>query len=108
MIYIISGIAKSGKTYIAKELTKRYHIPYFSTDYIMMMLAKGNENLKIDVDACDHTVSQKLEPYIYALISTMVHNKIDYVVEGVHFNPDFGAKLIEEFKGKVKIIYLGY
>lgn len=108
VIYIISGVAKSGKTLIAKEITNRYQIPYFSTDYIMMMLFHGNKNLNIDIDASDSTVSNQLEPYLFGLISTMIENKVDYLLEGVHFNPDFSSKLYRKFKNDIRIVYLGY
>jgi len=108
MIYIIAGIAKSGKTTIAKEFTKRYHIPYFSTDYIMMMLYRGNPELGIDHQASDTNVSRQIQPYIYGMIQTMVENKVDYVIEGVHFNPDFSNQLLREFPNDIRIVYLGY
>lgn len=108
MIYIVSGVAKSGKTLVSKEITKRYHIPYFSTDYLMMMLFQGNKDLNIDIHASDSTVSKQLEPYLLGLITTMIQNKVDYLLEGVHFNPDFGSMLIKKFPDDITIIYLGY
>ena len=108
MIYILGGIAKSGKTTIAKEFNKRYNIPYFSTDYIMMMLHRGNNELDIDPTEGDSIVATKLEPYIYGMLKTMIENKVNYLIEGVHFNPEFSAKLKEEFPNEIKIIYLGY
>jgi 2-phosphoglycerate kinase len=108
MIYIIAGIAKSGKTTIAKEFTKRYGIPYFSTDYIMMMLYRGNSDLGIDPLASDTSVSRQIKPYVYGLIKTMVENKVDYLIEGVHFSPDFSSELLKEYPNDIRIVYLGY
>ena len=108
MIYILAGIAKSGKTTIAREFNKRYNIPYFSTDYIMMMLSRGNKELGVNPDASDSTVSKQIQPYVYGMIKTMIENKVDYLIEGVHFNPDFSRELIDEFPNDIKIIYLGY
>lgn len=108
MIYILTGIAKSGKTKVSKEIVRRKSIPLFSTDYIMMMLSKGNKELEIDIDASDNTVSKELEPYILGMISTMIENNAEYLLEGVHFNPDFSRYLLDCYPKDVKIIYLGY
>ena len=108
MIYVLTGIAKSGKTKVAREIVKRKSIPLFSTDYIMMMLSKGNKDPDIDIDASDSSVAKDLEPYIYGMISTMIENKVDYLLEGVHFNPDFSRRLIEKYPNDIRIVYLGY
>jgi len=108
MIYIIAGIAKSGKTTIAKEFTKRYNIPYFSTDYIMMMLHRGNPDIDVDPELSDSSVAKQIQPYVYGMIKTMVENKVDYLLEGVHFNPDFASELLKEYPNDIKIVYLGY
>ena len=108
MIYVISGVAKAGKTFISEKVKERYCLSVFTTDYIMMMLHKGNEDLNIDIVASDSSVAKKLEPYVYGLLETMVQNNIDYLIEGVHFNTDFSRKLIDDFGDSIKIIYLGY
>jgi 2-phosphoglycerate kinase len=108
MIYILAGIAKSGKTTIAREFTKRYNIPYFSTDYIMMMLSRGNKELGVDPNSSDSSVARQIQPYVYGMIKTMVENKVDYLIEGVHFNPDFAKELITEYPNDIKLLYLGF
>lgn len=108
MLYIITGIAKAGKSYLAKEIVEEYRIPRFSTDYIMVMLDAKKEENGIDIHASDRTVSTFVEPYLYNLVKTMVIAKEDYVIEGVHFNPDFAKKLTDEFGDDIRIIYLGY
>ncbi len=108
MIYIITGIPKSGKTTIAKEFIKRYKIPYFSTDYIMMMLSRGNPELRIDPNIGDSIVSKQIKPYVYAMIKTMIENKVDYLIEGVHFSPLFAKELLVEYPNDIQVTYLGY
>jgi hypothetical protein len=108
MIYILTGIAKSGKTFLSKEIKNTYNIPTFSTDYIMMMLHHRNFDPSIDINASDSTVAKKLEPYIYSLIQAMIENNETCLIEGVHFNTDFSAKLLLEFKDNLTIMYLGY
>lgn len=108
MIYILAGIAKSGKTFVANEIVKRKRVRVFSTDYIMMMLHHGNKDLNIDIDATDSEVAASLEPYIAGMIQTMIENNVTYVLEGVHFNTDFCKMLFDKYPGKIRIIYLGY
>lgn len=108
MLYIISGIAKAGKSYLAKQIVAKYHLGYFSTDYLMMSLVRGNKSLNIDSNASDITVSNQLKPYLESMIKTMIENQLDYVIEGVHVQPDLADSLIKQYPGKVKIIYLGY
>jgi len=108
VIYILSGVAKSGKTYISEKILKDYGISSFSTDYLMMSLARANPNIGINPDSDDAVVADQLEPYLYEMIKTMVENNKTYLIEGVHFNPPFAQKLISEFKGKLRFVYLGF
>ena len=38
MIYLIGGVSKSGKSYIASKVMKEKDIPYFSTDFLLWSL----------------------------------------------------------------------
>ena len=108
MIYIITGIAKSGKTLISQEMKHRFNLSVFSTDYIMMMLHYSDESPDLDINASDSTVARKIEPYVYGLIKAMVHQREDVVIEGVHFTPEFSERLLREFHVNLRIVYLGY
>ncbi len=108
MIYILSGVAKSGKSYLAKKILLEKNIANFSTDYLMMGLALGNPKLHIDYDDDDFIVAAQLEPYLFHMISAMARNGLDYLIEGVHFKPDFARKLIDAFPDKIRVLYLGY
>lgn len=108
MLYILSGIAKSGKSLVAKELIRRFHLPLTQTDHIMMMLYRGNPQLNIHIDASDSTVARELEPYIRGLFQTIIENKKDYLVEGVHLLTSYAHELLENYPNDVRILYLGY
>lgn len=108
MIYILTGVAKSGKSTVVKHIHKRYNIPYFSTDYIMMMLHEGNPELDVDIDASDSTVSNQIQPYLHGLITTLIRNQETYVIEGVHFNTPYAKELLESYPNDIRILYLGY
>ncbi|RJX26715.1 MAG: hypothetical protein C4537_02370 [Acholeplasma sp.] len=108
MLYILTGVAKSGKSLVAKELVKRYHLPLTQTDHIMMMLYRGNPNLNIHIDASDSTVAFELEPYLRGLFQTIIENKKDHLVEGVHLLTSYAHELMTNYPTKVRILYLGY
>jgi len=108
MIYIITGIAKAGKTFITNRLVKEKKLGYFSTDLLMMSLANGNKSIGINPDASDITVSNQLRPYLNAMIQTVMENQIDYIFEGVHFQPDFVRHLLDKYPSKIKVLFLGY
>ena len=108
MIYILSGIAKSGKSIIAKDVLKTHHMYVISTDWIMMMLYYGNKDLTIDIKKSDATVSAFLRPYIEGLITSLADSKMDYLIEGVHVEPAMVEKLMKRFPNKIRAIFLGY
>ncbi len=108
MIYILTGIAKSGKSIVSKYILKTYQIPVISTDQIMMMVYYGNPELKLDINASDDTVSRMLEPYLYGLIKSLSSSKKDTLIEGVHFRASFVKKLQDEFPKMIQALYLGY
>ncbi len=108
MIYIISGVAKSGKTTVSQWLLKTHQISVFSTDFLMMALTRGNPTGAVNEKDDDKVVAQAMEPFLEAMIETMIHNQIDYIIEGVHFNPDFAARLLRIYPHSIRLIYLGY
>lgn len=108
MIVLIGGVAKSGKTTLAKQLLKEEQLAYFSTDYLMMSFVKGNPSLGIHADDDDFVVAKSLEPYLLGMIETMVHNRLNYCIEGVHLYPDFGLQMTHLFPNDVLYICLGY
>lgn len=108
MIYILTGMAKTGKSILAKELSKQTGFSIIPTDYIMMMFHKTDRTLGVDVTDSDPSVSKALEPYLMSLIETMIENKDDYIIEGVHFLPTFSKKLMSCYPNDIKILYLGY
>lgn len=108
MIYILTGIAKSGKSIISKTIMERYPIQVISTDQIMMMIHYGSPEFKLDVNASDDTVSRKLEPFIRGLIKSLVSASKDALIEGVHFRAEFVKSLMASYPGKIRAVYLGY
>jgi len=108
MVYIITGIAKAGKSFLTNYIVQHKKIGYFSSDLLMMSLAKGNKSIGINPNASDISVSKQLEPYLHGMVQTVIENQIDYIFEGVHFQPDFVKNLIEKYPSKIKVVFLGY
>ena len=108
MIYILTGMAKSGKTIVAKALAEKTGFSILSTDYLMMMFHRTNQDIGINADQSDPSVSKALEPYLESLIDTMIENKADHIIEGVHFLPSFAHRLMNKYPHLINIIFFGY
>ena len=61
MIYLIGGVLKSGKTYVARKMMEEYNIPFFETDFLNYALSDEG-TFKHDDD--DTLVAKILEPKI--------------------------------------------
>ena len=108
MIYIVAGIAKSGKSMVAQTLLKEHHLNIISTDLVMMMLHHAHGQAIVDIHKSDVTVSTHLKPYLQGIIKTLVSFPKDYVIEGVHIQPDFAYALSQLYPNNIKTIFLGY
>ncbi len=108
MIYILTGIAKSGKSYLVNQLKDISHFDIIQTDEIMMDVHKKNLNSKLDIHASDRSVANILKPFITKIITSKISDNKDTLIEGVHFNTDYARSLINQYPNKVRIIYIGY
>lgn len=106
MIYLIGGVSKSGKSFIASKVMKEKDIPYFSTDFLLWSLG-GDDGLFSYSDP-DFHVSKILKPYILKIISFLIRNKTDYLIEGTHITPSLFMELKELYKDEIKACFLGY
>lgn len=108
MIYILTGIAKSGKSLVSKRIKEVYDVSFISTDKIMIQLHETKEVKDLDIYASDRTVAHKIEPFVLDMIKEKIDSEEDVLFEGVHFNTPFARFLLDQFPGKVKVLYLGY
>jgi len=131
MIYIIGGAPRSGKTKLAKRLSRKLSVPIYSTDKLRIQVARKTPVSKIDlmfpfnrmfdgdkVDECfrkykseDFLNADKVEAscLIEEIITFMKHNlnnNNDYIIEGVHLLPRY-IKKIQLSISECRIIYLG-
>lgn len=109
MIYILTGVAKAGKTYVANMIRKEKGLSVFSSDYLMMAVAKGDPSLGLKPDSDDDEIVAKiLEPFLLGMINAMAENGVEIVLEGVHFYPEFLNKLVQKHPQSIKVCILGY
>lgn len=108
MIYLIGGIAKAGKTYVAKRLMAKIGCGYFSTDYLMMALFRAMPEGPVDPEDADDVVSKAMEPFLRGMLRAMVENGLDYILEGVHLTPASVSRWMREYPGKLRCVFLGY
>ncbi len=107
MIYLIGGVAKGGKTYIAKKIMKEKNIPYFSTDFLLWSLS-DRSSFGLKHSDPDYIASPILEPFITSIIDYLIWNEDEYVLEGTHITPSLVTKLNEKYSEKIKACFLGY
>jgi len=108
MIYLIGGISKSGKSYIAKSIMDKYNIPFFSTDFLLWSLGSNNNDGLFNYYSPDKEVSVIMEPYLLKIIYFLNRNENDYLIEGTHITPTLYQKLKELYKDNIRCCFLGY
>jgi len=131
MIYIIGGAPRSGKTKLAKRLSRKLSVPIYSTDKLRIQVARKTPVSKIDlmfpfnrmfngdkVDECfrkykpedflnaDKVESGCLIEEIIFFIKQNLSENNDYIIEGVHLLPRY-IKKIQLSISEYRIIYLG-
>lgn len=106
MLYVISGVPRSGKSQLAKLLNRKYSIPYISTDILRDALGKAYPQLGIQENMRDRDRTPILWPFFKGIVEEYKWYKSDYVMEGTNFNPEDLAT-IKDYE-YVKICFLGY
>jgi 2-phosphoglycerate kinase len=107
MIYLIGGIARSGKTLVRKEILKRYNISGIGTDSIRYMLSHSQPELGIDHNKPSTHNGPLMWPYIDNLIHHIVeYDNEDFVIEGDVLLPEYLGKYVED--ESVKTCFIGF
>lgn len=141
MIIIISGSPRSGKSTLSRELSKKLNTPYISTDALRLFMVanlKDDEEkyayfpfekmfdaTTIDTFYADYSAAEILQadideahnmmPGILAFIDYIKSTDTDYIIEGVHFLPEYmtnwkddpGIQMIVLHKEDAEKIHLG-
>jgi len=130
MLYFIGGPPKSGKTTLAKRLSKSKGIPWVSTDTLQTVIIpyidenELNEKFPTRAQRCESN-DEKYSKYLtdeiikayqkqakttYPAIDMFAICEItdgnDFIIEGYHVEPELVAELNEKYPGKLKSIFL--
>ena len=130
MIYFVGGPPKSGKTTLAKKISKSFGIPWVSTDTLQSVVKayigegdwlekfpasyqRGKDN---DEKYSKYSSAEIIGAYrqqaktVYQAIDAFAICEItdgnDFIVEGYHLEPEFIAELNLKYPEKVKSIFL--
>lgn len=135
MIILIGGAPRTGKTTLAKELSKKLNISWISTDtleviareyipekdlakaypYTTLRRAKGARNndefySKYSTAKIVQVLKAQAKTNhnaIEAMVSNEIANGNDTIMEGYHLDPSFVAKLIKKYGSKnIKALFL--
>jgi len=132
MIYLIGGAPRCGKTTIAKELSKKFEIPWISTDTLESVVMKYVDENKFDDHFpknvmrrltnnsndemyAKHMPEQIVDAYfkqgkslaegIEAFITSEASYNHSYILEGHHIHPELVSRLEKKFP--LKSVFVG-
>lgn len=130
MIYLIGGPPKSGKTTLAKRLSKLKGIPWVSTDTLQNVIkpyiskedfARKFPNSQLRGESNDekytkYSTNQIIEAYqqqaktVYPAVDMFVISEIkdkhDCIIEGYHIEPELAAELELKYPDKIKSVFI--
>jgi hypothetical protein len=106
MIYLIGGVARSGKTSIRKRLLNDHKISGLETDCLRTLFEFSFPELKIHYQNPPMLNAQRMAPFIKSFIKSRFFFKEDFVLEGDCVTPD----VVADFKNdaRVKSLFVGY
>lgn len=106
-IYLIGGIARSGKSLIRKNLFKKHNIVGIDTDSLRAMFEYGNPQLGVSHQNNPEVNAQKMWKYIKALINNKIkYSDEPFAIEGDILLPQYLRDFIKN--NNVKCCFVGY
>ena len=108
MIILIGGASCTGKTRIAFDLMKKYKIPYFSLDVLMMGIFRSNNKCGYTPMSDEESINKVLWPVIYQMIKTNIENETDYIYEGIQILPGNICEIENDYRHHVKAYFLNF
>jgi len=107
MIYLVGGVARSGKTILRKMFLQNYKISGVSTDSIRAMLENGLEHTDISYKNKTEENALLMWPYLQAFIeNNLKYSDEDYVIEGDVLLPKYLSRYTNEMA--VRCCFVGY
>ncbi len=106
MIYLIGGVARSGKTSIRKRLLNDYKISGLETDSLRTLFELSFPELGIRYQDPPMLNARKMSPFIKSFIKSRFFFEDDFVLEGDCVTPN----TIKDFKNNAQVLslFVGY
>ena len=83
MPYLLGGTATSVKTAIAMRFLSEDGVPFFALDYLMIGVAAGLPQIKIDPRDDEFKVGELWWPIVKSMVThAILERKYDYLIEG--------------------------
>lgn len=105
MLYIISGVPRSGKSKLARKLYEDYKIPGVNGDILRDQLTIAYPQLGLELDMRDRDRTPILWPYFKGLIEEFRKYNGNYIFESTNFNPDSFKEL--DLTG-ISVCFMGF
>lgn len=93
MIYLVGGVARAGKSKLARRLLVERGVPYLHLDLLMMGFARGLPELGVDPETSAIERGRKLWPVVRAMATMALEDRVDYLFEGDLLLPEHAAEL---------------
>lgn len=108
MIYIISGVSRSGKSILAKRLAKERQISLLPVDSLMMGFMEAFPESGIHHELWPNEIAKKIWHFVETMIDYMILNGMDYIFEGEAFLPEDIHNLQMKYPNLIKACFMGY
>jgi 2-phosphoglycerate kinase len=105
MIYIIGGVARSGKSTVSRYISAKSGMPYFPMDILMSSIIDLGNPFSIDYKADSNLTAHKMWPLTRSIVENIRAYKTDYIFEGISFWPDLLHSL--SFKDEIRACFIG-
>ncbi len=110
MIYILGGVARSGKSIVAEKLLKEKGVPYFALDYLKMGLFRGLSESAFDPEKKSEVIARNIWPIVKGMVKNMIEVDENYLIEGDILLPSLINELLIDpsYKNSIRVCFVGY
>lgn len=104
MIYLIGGVARSGKSTVRALMLRKYGISGIDTDTVRSMIEHAAPELGVSYLKKPRENARKMSRYLEGLVRARFFFEDDYVIEGDALLPKLIGKMIKTKKAKGAVL----